>query len=261
MYALTDLTSSIVMSTPHVLNYITSETPDAWMIDAYYFSAGLSKKIINRGGLFIKALLNYEKTYKRLSQAYQKYNDNTSARNKRRDAGKILFELATITYGSFKAGSSLQGSQALDELSLIAPKATGRLQTFADDVAESGVWGIGNRIRESAGKSGIGDKITKILKSALEPAKPGSNMTRAGHAFHKHSTRNAATNPHKWGKVKGSNAVKNETGLRHFNEILNGPGKFEKVTTPKGITFLEKRLPDGRGLRLNRDGTFKGFID
>jgi len=125
------------------------------MIDAYYFSAGLSKKIINRGGLFIKALLNYEKTYKRLSQAYQKYNDNTSARNKRRDAGKILFELATITYGSFKAGSSLQGSQALDELSLIAPKATGRLQTFADDVAESGVWGIGNRIRESAGKYGF----------------------------------------------------------------------------------------------------------
>ena len=28
-----------------------------------------------------------------------------------------------------------------------------------------------------------------------------------------------------------------------------------------GARFLEKWLPDGRGLRLNLDSTFKGFID
>ena len=28
-----------------------------------------------------------------------------------------------------------------------------------------------------------------------------------------------------------------------------------------GIVWVEKRLPDGRGIRLNRDFTFKGFVD
>ena len=28
-----------------------------------------------------------------------------------------------------------------------------------------------------------------------------------------------------------------------------------------GTKFLEKTLEDGRGVRLNMDGTFKGFID
>lgn len=42
---------------------------------------------------------------------------------------------------------------------------------------------------------------------------------------------------------------------------MNAPGGFIKTTTQQGIKFLEKRLPDGRGIRLNMDGTFKGFID
>lgn len=28
-----------------------------------------------------------------------------------------------------------------------------------------------------------------------------------------------------------------------------------------GLSFLEKCLPDGRGVRLNMDGSFKGFLD
>ncbi len=47
-----------------------------------------------------------------------------------------------------------------------------------------------------------------------------------------------------------------------FNLANGGPGSlppFEEVTT-KGIRFLEKRLEVGRGIRLNMDGTFKGFI-
>ena len=40
----------------------------------------------------------------------------------------------------------------------------------------------------------------------------------------------------------------NTDSIRHF-------------TTDKGLTFMEKRLSDGRGVRLNMDGTFKGFID
>jgi filamentous hemagglutinin len=33
------------------------------------------------------------------------------------------------------------------------------------------------------------------------------------------------------------------------------------VTYENGLSFIEKKLPDGRGVRLNLDGTFKGFID
>ena len=43
-------------------------------------------------------------------------------------------------------------------------------------------------------------------------------------------------------------------------------GDPEKITHPvqiigKMIAFLEKRLPDGRGVRLELNGKFKGFID
>lgn len=42
---------------------------------------------------------------------------------------------------------------------------------------------------------------------------------------------------------------------------MNAPGSFIKTPNDRGINFLEKRLHDGRGVRLNMDGTFKGFID
>ena len=104
-------------------------------------------------------------------------------------------------------------------------------------------------------------ELAKAIKSAVSPAKPGSDLTKLGHAFQKHANRNAGTNPGRWGRVSGSNATKNHAGMKHFNDIINGPGKFQKVTTSEGKTFLEKRLSDGRGIRLNQDGTFKGFLD
>lgn len=49
--------------------------------------------------------------------------------------------------------------------------------------------------------------------------------------------------------------------MKHLREIARAPGEFKQVTTDKGLTFMEKWLPDGRGVRLNMDGAFKGFID
>jgi len=49
--------------------------------------------------------------------------------------------------------------------------------------------------------------------------------------------------------------------LKHLEELIEGPGVFEKIENHRGIEFLEKKLPDGRGVRLNLDGSFKGFID
>lgn len=71
----------------------------------------------------------------------------------------------------------------------------------------------------------------------------------------------AGRNPDTWGKVTGSMKTWDEHAMMHLREITLAPGNFVPVTTDKGQTFLEKRLADGRGVRLNMDGTFKGFID
>jgi filamentous hemagglutinin len=49
--------------------------------------------------------------------------------------------------------------------------------------------------------------------------------------------------------------------MKHLRAVVRAPGKFVLVKNSAGISFLEKRLADGRGVRLNRDLTFKGFID
>lgn len=94
-------------------------------------------------------------------------------------------------------------------------------------------------------------KIT--LRTAQESYK---GSTRLGHALSKHSGRN----PGLWGKVTGSPRMWHQQGMKQFREIYDAPGGFNKATTD-GVSFLEKRLPDGRGIRLQMDYKFKGFID
>ena len=81
--------------------------------------------------------------------------------------------------------------------------------------------------------------------------------TIAGHTLQKHAGRN----PQIWGAVKGNSESINRQAMEHINDILKSPGDFMIHTTDRGISFLEKKLPDGRGMRLNMDGSFKGFID
>lgn len=96
------------------------------------------------------------------------------------------------------------------------------------------------------------------VKTALQTAQGAyKGTTRVGHALSKHAGRN----PDIWGKVTGSQKTWNDQAMKHMRDIFRGPGEFKRVTNDKGITFLEKRLSDGRGIRLNQDHTFKGFID
>ncbi len=62
------------------------------------------------------------------------------------------------------------------------------------------------------------------------------------------------------GGMTGSMKTWNDQAMKHFRDISKGSGDFQKVTK-NGISFMEKRLGDGRGMRLNMDSTFKGFID
>ncbi|WP_268999229.1 RHS repeat-associated core domain-containing protein [Paenibacillus athensensis] len=81
--------------------------------------------------------------------------------------------------------------------------------------------------------------------------------TEVGHSLAKHMSRK----PDIWGKPKGNTDVLNQRANQHLQDILNGEGNFQVVQSGNGVTFLEKTLSDGRGIRLNMDGTFKGFID
>jgi hypothetical protein len=81
--------------------------------------------------------------------------------------------------------------------------------------------------------------------------------TRLGHALSKHAGRN----PDIWGKISGSPSTYHSQATKHLREIYRAPGDFKRVTNPNGVTFLEKMLPDGRGIRLQLDHVFKGFID
>ncbi|MCB9229165.1 MAG: hypothetical protein H6618_06095 [Deltaproteobacteria bacterium] len=100
----------------------------------------------------------------------------------------------------------------------------------------------------------------KALSVAREPYK---GSTRLAHALHKHQGTAPGRKPHLWGdKLKGAMNTWHDQAMKHYREIFTGPGKFEKVADPKtGIQWLEKRLPDGRGIRLQQDGAFKGFVD
>jgi len=111
-------------------------------------------------------------------------------------------------------------------------------------------------IRDGKGTEGAGKvDIGKALETAQQAHKGGETV--AGHALQKHAGRN----PDIWGKIKGGADQINQQAMNHINEIINGSGEFKIFTTDQGVQFWEKMLPDGRGIRLNLDGTFKGFID
>jgi filamentous hemagglutinin len=92
------------------------------------------------------------------------------------------------------------------------------------------------------------------LRTAAEAHK---GSTRLGHALSKHAGRKSDV----WGNISGSPSTYHSQAMKHLREIYMAPGSFQKVTYPSGVSFLEKMLPDGRGLRLQLDHVFKGFID
>lgn len=96
-----------------------------------------------------------------------------------------------------------------------------------------------------------------ILKTAAYPYK---GSTKLGHALSKHAGR--PNGQQIWGKLQGASNTWHQHAMKPLREIIRETGYFQLITDPKtGISWIEKRLPDGRGLRLNLNYTFKGFID
>jgi len=111
------------------------------------------------------------------------------------------------------------------------------------------------RASRAARAIGLGYRNTaRALRTASEAYK---GTTRLGHSLQKHTMQ--AENI--WGgKLLGRQSTFHEQAMVYFREIMKGPGGFKEVVNAKGISFLEKMLPDGRGIRLQMDYRFKGFI-
>ena len=127
-------------------------------------------------------------------------------------------------------------------------------------VAEGSVAGAAKEVvrqtKKVVGGNGASNIDTEyVVKSAILPRTNGESIV--GHSFQKHASRH----PGIWGKVTGSCEQKHLAALKHLQEIINAPGGFVPKTNGRGICFLEKKLPDGRGVRLNMNQNFKGFID
>lgn len=102
---------------------------------------------------------------------------------------------------------------------------------------------------------GLSSSETSVILSSAQEAYKGSTVV--GHALSKHAGRN----PETWGSMTGSMKTWNNQGVSHLNDVIRAPGSFAEQVNGNGLVFLEKRLPDGRGVRLNMDGSFKGFLD
>jgi len=108
-------------------------------------------------------------------------------------------------------------------------------------------------------KVGAGaNSVFRALRAALNSGqKAYKGSTVMGHALSKHAGRN----PEIWGKMAGAMRTWNDQAVKHFRDVVRGPGEFKEVTNKDCTKFLEKSLENGRGVRLNMNGTFKGFID
>lgn len=106
----------------------------------------------------------------------------------------------------------------------------------------------------SSGLTGVQEKI--FLSSASE--KYNEHLTHLAHALSKHGGRKNTF----WNKPTGPMNTWHAQALNQIEQICNAPGEFKKVfDASTGLTWIEKRLPNGQGIRLNQDYTFKGFLD
>ena len=94
------------------------------------------------------------------------------------------------------------------------------------------------------------------MDAANQPLGRGG-QTVAGRQLSKHAAGQRGNNS-PFPPLSGKNSNINQIANQQLEEILNSPdANFRKL----GRGGIEARLPDGRGVRFNKDGTFSGFVD
>jgi filamentous hemagglutinin len=99
------------------------------------------------------------------------------------------------------------------------------------------------------------DKFKKedLTSSANKPINH-QGLSAAARAWEKHAGRPGGV----FDPLKGNTAQKNEAASNFVNEVLNNKGTVRTDLSRGGVEY---RLPDGRGVRYNSDGSFSGFLD
>ncbi len=92
-----------------------------------------------------------------------------------------------------------------------------------------------------------------LSRAAGEADKGG--LTKAGRALQKHGDRpgTAFNRP-----ASNSARALNPAGQEVVDELLTNPGSQFR---PNRIGGWDVRAPDGRGVRFNPDGSFRGFLE
>ncbi len=165
-------------------------------------------------------------------------------------AGALFGGISSALSGKFSWNAVFKGAAIGGTIGITG----GAALAYAAGFAQARQLVQAQQMRVVAGAEGQ-PNINRALETAQQLRKGGETIV--GHALQKHAGRN----PGIWGKVSGNADQINKQALKHMNDIINGSGKFEIFTTDEGIQFWEKMLSDGRGVRLNLDSFFKGFID
>ncbi|WP_431221659.1 hemagglutinin repeat-containing protein [Serratia sp. L9] len=96
-------------------------------------------------------------------------------------------------------------------------------------------------------------KKDDLVSSANEPINK-QGLSAAARAWEKHAGRSGGV----FEPLKGNPVQKNEAAGRFVNEVLDNANTVRTDLSRGGVEY---RLPDGRGIRYNSDGSFSGFLD
>lgn len=96
-------------------------------------------------------------------------------------------------------------------------------------------------------------KKDELASSANKPIN-NQELSAAARAWEKHAGRQGGV----FEPLKGNTTQKNEAASNFVNEVLNNKGTVRTVLSRGGVEY---RLPNGKGIRYNSDGSFSGFLD
>ena len=155
------------------------------------------------------------------------------------------------------------------------------VRQFGDDIASSDAYTNGNAVGRltgnvaiiiataKAGSSGSGVKPPPRIGQAARSTIGGSlrrsfsraasqldrnGLTKAGRALQKHSSRRGSVYRTSATKARGLNSA----GQSIADDIINNS---RSTITRRANGSMDVISPDGRGIRYNPDGTFRGFLE
>ncbi|GLR08323.1 hypothetical protein [Mixta theicola] len=131
--------------------------------------------------------------------------------------------------------------------SIAAGLTMGRLRVGDDKIA-----GPANKLKKK-GSNFATSEIEARITAANKPIN-NQGMSTAARAWEKHSVRPEGT----FEPIKGSQAKKNAAAESFIRDVLHNPDTVRKELSRGGVDY---RLPNGRGIRFNPDGSFNTLLD